>query len=97
MEQLSGVLDLFGSLISKLVGSIAEFFLGPLPKFLLRLGIPYVCIFGVLAVINIIFRLTGFLVFIGIVDIAIAAGLILFLLLLSVLFKKGGHHYDTYE
>ena len=97
MEQLNKVLDLFGSLISRLVGSIAEFFLGPLPKFLLRLSIPYVAIFGVLAIVNIISKVFGFVCFVGLLDLGIASALILVMLLVSVLFRKGGHQYDMYE
>ena len=97
MEDFTEALEKIGDLIAMIVGNIAEFFLGPLPKFLLRMGIPYLCILSVCLIASVIFRFTGFIVMISPISILIAMSIIGLLLLISVLSRKGGTTDDTDE
>ena len=96
-DDLADVLSKIGYAISVVVGNMATFFLGPLPKFLLRLGIPYLIIFAVLLITSIIFSLTGFIVMINPLSVIIAIAIIALLLLMAFSMKKGGQNYDTNE
>lgn len=96
-DDLTEALSKIGYVISIVVGNMATFFLGPLPKFLLRLGIPYFIILTVLLVVSFIFSFTGFITMVKPLSIVIAIAIIAMLMLMAFSFKKGGQKYDTNE
>lgn len=97
MDDLTKALEKIGMLIAVVVGNIAEFFLGPLPKFLLRLGVPYVILLGLCLITSVIFRLTGFITMLNPISILIAMALIGMMLIISIISRKGGTSNDTDE
>ena len=96
-EDFMEALEKIGYVISIVVGNIATFFLGPLPKFLLRLGLPYLILLGALLVVSFIFSFTGFIVMIKPLSIIIAILIIALMMVMAITFKKGGQKYDTNE
>lgn len=95
MNDLTEALSMIGRVIGAVVGNIAEFFMGPLPKYLLRLGIPYLILLGVALVASAIFSLTGFITLVSPISILIALVIVGILMLMAFLFKRGGQHYDS--
>lgn len=97
MDDLTEALEKIGGVIAMVVGNIAEFFLGPLPRFMLRLGLPYIILLGICLGASLIFTLTGFITMVKPVSILIAMAIIGMLLLISLISKKGGKPDDTDE
>ena len=90
MEYIEEALKMLGKATSIVVGNVAQFFLGPLPRFLLRLGIPYIILLTITLIASLLFTVLDFTVMVPPLSIGIAIALILALLLVSYLFKKGG-------
>lgn len=97
MEDFEEALSKIGYGISVIVGNIAEFFLGPLPKFLLRLGVPYLMLLGISLCATFIFRIAGFITMVNPISIIIAMGIVAILMVMSISLRKGGQKYDTNE
>ena len=97
MEDFEEALSKIGYGISVIVGNIAEFFLGPLPKFLLRLGVPYLMLLGISLCAAFIFRIAGFITMVNPISIIIAMGIVAILMVMSISLRKGGQKYDTNE
>lgn len=94
MEYIEEAFKMIGKATSIVVGNIAQFFLGPLPRFLLRLGVPYLILLSVTLISSLLFSIFDFTVMIPPLSIGIAMALILALLLVSYIFKKGGKKHE---
>lgn len=97
MEYIEQLLNKIGEIISIIVGNIAQFFLGPLPRFLLRLGVPYAILLGLTLVSSITFKLIGFTTMVPPLSAIIAMAIVGVLLFVAFIFKKGGQRYDNDE
>lgn len=97
MDYVEDIFTKIGELISIVVGNIAQFILGPLPRFVLRLGLPYLVLLGVTLITSVIFSLFGFTVMVSPISTLVAIAIISILMLMAFIFRKGGERNDTDE